>query len=268
MTAGRVVLAAGLGNSRLAPMVGLNVPLVPNRGQIIVTEKVMPFLHHPVATIRQTDEGGVIIGESKEVTMDHLRPRAEVTTVLADRATRMFPILGELNVVRIWAAFRVITPDGFPIYEQSRLCPGAFAVSCHSGVTLAVSRTLHRRRSYCTWRLAIRPLPLFLGALRCFGDCLITTLKLSPSPSMASLSLRCAAIVLPQPFSPCGFTYLRTTPVSGAERGPYCMMGVCFECLVTVNGRSNRQACLVAVEEDMRVETQRGKASYPERTGR
>ncbi len=139
MTAGRVVLAAGLGNSRLAPMVGLNVPLVPNRGQIIVTEKVMPFLHHPVATIRQTDEGGVIIGESKEATMDHLRPRAEVTTVLADRATRMFPILGDLNVVRIWAAFRVITPDGFPIYEQSRLCPGAFAVSCHSGVTLAAS---------------------------------------------------------------------------------------------------------------------------------
>jgi predicted molibdopterin-dependent oxidoreductase YjgC len=54
----------------------------------------------------------------------------------------------------------------------------------------------------------------------------------------------------------------RTTPVSGSPRGPYCMMGVCFECLVSVDGRSNQQACVVMVEEGMRVETQRGAASY------
>jgi predicted molibdopterin-dependent oxidoreductase YjgC len=59
-----------------------------------------------------------------------------------------------------------------------------------------------------------------------------------------------------------GITRFRTAPVSGAERGPYCMMGVCFECLVVVDGRSNRQACLIPVEEGMRVETQQGKASY------
>jgi predicted molibdopterin-dependent oxidoreductase YjgC len=58
-----------------------------------------------------------------------------------------------------------------------------------------------------------------------------------------------------------GVTTLRSTPVSGSPRGPYCMMGVCFECLVRVDGRSNRQACLVTVEEGMRVETQRGAAS-------
>jgi hydrogen cyanide synthase HcnC len=139
MAAGRIVLAAGLGNTRLAPMVGLNVPLVPSRGQIIVTEKTMPFLHHPVGNIRQVDEGGVIIGESKEASMDHQRPRAPVTAVLADRAMRMFPIIGELNVVRIWAAFRIITPDGFPIYQESLSCPGAFAMACHSGVTLAAN---------------------------------------------------------------------------------------------------------------------------------
>jgi D-hydroxyproline dehydrogenase subunit gamma len=50
----------------------------------------------------------------------------------------------------------------------------------------------------------------------------------------------------------------RTTPVSGAPRAPYCMMGVCFECLVTIDGIGNRQGCLVAVEEGMRVETQKG----------
>jgi glycine/D-amino acid oxidase-like deaminating enzyme len=139
MSAPRLVLAAGLGSARLAPMVGLKVPLVPSRGQIIVTERTTPFLHHPLGNIRQVDEGGIIIGESKEATMDHQRPRTSVTAVLADRAMRMFPRIGNLNVMRIWAAFRVVTPDGFPIYEQSRSCPGAFAVVCHSGVTLAAN---------------------------------------------------------------------------------------------------------------------------------
>ena len=51
----------------------------------------------------------------------------------------------------------------------------------------------------------------------------------------------------------------RTTPVSGAPRAPYCMMGVCFDCLVTIDGVGNRQACLVRVRDGMRVETQQGK---------
>ncbi len=59
-----------------------------------------------------------------------------------------------------------------------------------------------------------------------------------------------------------GVSRFRTTSVSEAERGPYCMMGVCFECLVAINGRGNRQACLATVEEGMRVETQRGAATY------
>ena len=56
-----------------------------------------------------------------------------------------------------------------------------------------------------------------------------------------------------------GLGQCRTTPVSGAPRAPYCMMGVCFDCLVTIDGAGNRQACLVPVREGMVVETQRGK---------
>ena len=50
----------------------------------------------------------------------------------------------------------------------------------------------------------------------------------------------------------------RVADVSGAPRAPYCMMGVCFECLVTVDGVSNRQGCLVAVKPGMRIDTQHG----------
>jgi D-hydroxyproline dehydrogenase subunit gamma len=56
-----------------------------------------------------------------------------------------------------------------------------------------------------------------------------------------------------------GIDHCRTTPVSGAPRAPYCLMGVCFECLVTVDGVGSRQGCLVPVREGMAVETQTGK---------
>lgn len=61
-----------------------------------------------------------------------------------------------------------------------------------------------------------------------------------------------------------GIVVARRTPVSGAPRGPYCMMGVCFECLVTIDGAPNRQACMVEVSEGMRVETGSGKRDVGE----
>ncbi len=49
-----------------------------------------------------------------------------------------------------------------------------------------------------------------------------------------------------------------TSPVTGAERGPFCMMGVCFDCMVEIDGVPNRQACLTPVASGMRVKRQRG----------
>jgi sarcosine oxidase subunit alpha len=56
-----------------------------------------------------------------------------------------------------------------------------------------------------------------------------------------------------------GVPHCRTTPVSGVPRAPYCMMGVCFDCLVVVDGFGNRQGCLVPAREGMIVELQPGK---------
>jgi len=140
--AGKLVLAAGIANARLGPMVGLDVAVRPQRGQLIVTEKTAPFLHYPVATVRQTDEGGVMLGDSQEEAGFDASVGQPVISVLADRAQRMFPKLGSLNVVRTWAALRVMTQDGFPIYDESSACPGAFVATCHSGVTLAAAHAL------------------------------------------------------------------------------------------------------------------------------
>jgi glycine/D-amino acid oxidase-like deaminating enzyme len=139
--AARIVLAAGLGNAALAPMVGLAAPVRPQRGQVMVTEKTAPFLHHPMATLRQTDEGGVMIGDSKEEAPEDEAVGPGVLAAMARRAISMFPLLGGLNIVRSWGALRVMSPDGFPIYDQSETAPGAFIVTCHSGVTLAAAHS-------------------------------------------------------------------------------------------------------------------------------
>ncbi|MEX2643347.1 MAG: (2Fe-2S)-binding protein [Acetobacterales bacterium] len=55
----------------------------------------------------------------------------------------------------------------------------------------------------------------------------------------------------------------RTTPVSGAPRAPYCMMGVCFDCLMVIDGEPDRQACMVEVRQDMDVRRQQGAAALP-----
>jgi len=140
--AGKVVIAAGNASMQLAPMVGLAAPMKPNRGQIIVTERVQRFLKHPIVTIRQTDEGTVMIGDSQLDSTDPDAMTMPVNSLMAARAVRMFPLLARLNVVRTWSGVRVMTQDGFPIYDQSATCPGAFVVCCHSGVTLAANHAL------------------------------------------------------------------------------------------------------------------------------
>lgn len=62
-----------------------------------------------------------------------------------------------------------------------------------------------------------------------------------------------AAAVLVQGVGAC-----RTTPVSGAPRAPYCLMGACFECLMEIDGVPNRQACQVQVAEGMVIRRQTG----------
>ena len=142
LRAAKVALAAGNANMRLAPMVGLACPMKPERGQIVVTERLRPFLDHPIVTLRQTDEGTVMIGDSREESTDPSGLTLGVSATEAERAVRMFPLLANVNVVRTWSAIRVMTQDGFPIYDQSATHPGAFTVCCHSGVTLCANHAL------------------------------------------------------------------------------------------------------------------------------
>ncbi len=137
LIAPKVVLAAGLGNAKLAPLFGLNAPVRPQRGQILVTERTQRTWSMPLGSIRQTPEGTIMLGSSEEEVGFDTGQRPEVMQAIARRAVQSFPWLADLQIVRAWAALRVMPPDGLPIYDESERFPGAFTANCHSGVTLA-----------------------------------------------------------------------------------------------------------------------------------
>jgi D-hydroxyproline dehydrogenase subunit gamma len=56
-----------------------------------------------------------------------------------------------------------------------------------------------------------------------------------------------------------GFPSIRETPARNTPRAPYCLMGICYDCLAEIDGVPNRQACMVTVAEGMRIARQHGK---------
>jgi len=53
-----------------------------------------------------------------------------------------------------------------------------------------------------------------------------------------------------------GFRSIRETPVEGSERAPYCMMGICFDCLAEIDGVPNRQSCMIEARPGMKIRRQ------------
>jgi glycine/D-amino acid oxidase-like deaminating enzyme len=134
---GRLVLAAGHANAWLAPKVGLSVPVKPERGQVLVTERFEPLIPLPTSHVRQSREGTIMIGDSHEDVEFDDRSTVQAMAQLADQARRIFPFLARARIVRAWGCLRILPPDGFAIYDRSPDHPNAYTVSCHSGVTLA-----------------------------------------------------------------------------------------------------------------------------------
>ncbi len=82
------------------------------------------------------------------------------------------------------------------------------------------------------------------------------TIFIDGRPVAAEIGESVAAVLLRQQEG-----WSRTTPVSQSPRAPYCMMGVCFECLVEIDGQGSVQSCLTPVANGMRIARQQGRRS-------
>lgn len=138
----KLVLSAGLGAMALGSKLGFKAPVRPQQGQIMITERIPRLLHRPSADIRQVNEGSVQIGASKRELGLNQKEDLQTIAALARQAVQIFPKLERARLVRSWAALRIMTPDGYPIYQESAEMPGAFFVTCHSGITLAAAHAL------------------------------------------------------------------------------------------------------------------------------
>jgi hypothetical protein len=80
------------------------------------------------------------------------------------------------------------------------------------------------------------------------------TVYIDGVPAAAEANESVAAVLLRQ--TP---VWSRTTPISETRRAPYCMMGVCFDCLATVDGVPSVQTCLAPVRNGMRIDRQHAR---------
>lgn len=139
VSAEKVILSAGLGAMQLGPKLGFKAPIRPQRGQVLITEKLPRIINRPSLIARQVDEGGIQIGATnEEVDLDD-RVTQPGLSGLAAEAIAAYPELAKAQLVRSWGALRVLSPDGLPIYQESPEMPGAYLVTCHSGITLAAA---------------------------------------------------------------------------------------------------------------------------------
>ena len=76
----------------------------------------------------------------------------------------------------------------------------------------------------------------------------MVTLSIAGQPVSVPDGSTVAAALLRSDIRSCRITHGQHSP-----RGPYCMMGVCFDCLVTIDGQAGQQACMIKVQEGMHI---------------
>ncbi|MCP4720788.1 MAG: FAD-binding oxidoreductase, partial [Desulfobacteraceae bacterium] len=133
----KLVIAAGHGSVRLLHSLGETLNIYPLRGQVMVSERVRRMLHVPELCVRQTCDGTFLIGYSEDDVSHDISVTPDAMKRQAANAIRLFPELARLNWIRAWAAVRVLTPDGAPIYSRVRGHDNIYVLALHSAVSLA-----------------------------------------------------------------------------------------------------------------------------------
>lgn len=136
-SAHQLVLAAGAWTPELARLLGVQVPVRPVRGQILVTEPAPPFLKHTVTGVRQTVNGEVLIGYSKEEVGFNRNTTWDIIGETARFGIKIVPVLKQLRLVRAFSGLRAMPQDGLPILGPVEGIPGLYLAVMHSGVTLS-----------------------------------------------------------------------------------------------------------------------------------
>lgn len=155
-----VVNAAGAHAPEIGRLAGVEVPITPRRGQLLVTAARPPLLRHGLISARyiaakfnpelarsggmgfsleQTERGNLLIGSTREFAGYDRRTTFEGIRVVARRILPVFPALASIPVIRTFAGLRPYTPDGLPILGPVASVEGFLMAAGHEGDGIALS---------------------------------------------------------------------------------------------------------------------------------
>lgn len=151
-----VVNAAGAWSKMIGQMVGVNVPVVPRQGQIVVTEPVANIVRRKmmeaaytqtvesddqslqIATVvEHTESGNILLGSSRQFVGFDRSVDMEVVRAIIARAIRFFPCLRGIHAVRTYSGLRPFPPDHVCIIGEAESVKGFFVATGHEGTGIA-----------------------------------------------------------------------------------------------------------------------------------
>lgn len=165
MYADAVIVTLGVWTPQILKPLGLDVPIIPRRGQILVSERIPAFvkcnilsgayiaskmsmdangakLANPAGiglSLGQTNSGTLLIGGSREFVGYDLGTTVDVTRAIGQSAMRVFPALSKVRILRTFAGLRPYTPDGKPILGPVKDWPGLYLAAGHEGDGIALA---------------------------------------------------------------------------------------------------------------------------------
>ena len=153
-----VVCAAGVWSMDIAQMVGLDLPIKPRKGHILVTARTPGFINHPllegayVTTVQSaadnlqvalvaemTGTGTILLGSSRQFTGDDRSVSIDVIQAIANRAIRFLPRLANVQVIRSYAGLRPWSPDHLPLIGPVQSIPGFYLATGHEGAGIGLA---------------------------------------------------------------------------------------------------------------------------------
>ena len=154
----RVLVAAGPWSGQVAALLGVQLPVRPRRGELLVTTRMRHRVFHKVydsdyvgavgsddgalktsSVVESTASGTVLIGSSRELVGFDARLRVDVLGEIAAKAVRLFPFLADAAVMRSYGGFRPIMADHVPVIGEDPRMPGLWYATGHEGAGIGLS---------------------------------------------------------------------------------------------------------------------------------
>src|SRR4051812_11785996 len=152
ISAGAVVVAAGVWTPQVLESAGLSVPVTPRKGQIVVLERSPVRFDRKLSeagyvaaveaehaalqiamVVESTPSGTALLGSSRQHVGFDRDVDLSVAGAIARRAARFFPVLNHARALRVYAGLRPLTPDHLPIIGPFAEAPNVCVATGHEG---------------------------------------------------------------------------------------------------------------------------------------